>query len=103
MDTVETAEKPAKKPRKPRTTKAEVEALKRENEELKANNMRLLTEIGKMTQQYLELLKMKNALERNAVRLPPTTADVFHLMAQILHATGSLPGDAMRKAVADIP
>lgn len=102
MDTVETAEKPAKKPRKPRTTKAE-EALKRENEELKASNTRLLTEIGKMTQQYLELVKIKNALERNAVRLPPSPADVFALMAKILHATGSLPGDAMRKAVADIP
>lgn len=87
-----------KKTTRKRATKAQVEALQKEVEGLRQANTRLLSDIGNLTADFLNLVKEKNALERGA-RLPPSSADVFALMAQVLLATGTLSAEDMRKIV----
>ena len=90
------------KVRKPRAKRADVEKLKAEVHALTEANANLLNDIGKISADYLNLVAYKNKLESGAVRLEPTPMSVFVLFATILSKSCGIPGEEMRKAIANL-
>lgn len=89
------------KQRKPRAKKADIDRLQAQVEALTSENQRLLIDIGKMSENYLNLVAYKNKLESGAVRLEPTPMSVFVMFAKMLKSFGPT-GEDMRKALEDL-